>query len=347
MSVRSRRRFLQGTLALAGLGLVSGCGVPLPWSSPARARRIGYFAEEGSDNPGTGALGGLGQPAYFAFRDGLRDLGYVEGENLELARRVAEVGQEGAYPELATELAGSRPDLLVASGTAPAAALARAAMKLDGGGVPVVFIAVGAPVEIGLVQSLAHPGGHVTGLSSFSPELAGKRLELLKEAAPAVARPAVLWNPADADDAVELAAMQPAAALLGLALRPTEVRTPEGVFAALQAAMRDGADAIVQIADHISYSVVATTAVRARLPTVGDRSRLATNGGLLALGASYPAMHRRAATYADRILRGTRPAELPVEQPTTFDLVVNLQTARTLGLTIPQAVLAQATEVVQ
>jgi putative ABC transport system substrate-binding protein len=342
----SRRRFLRGGFALAGLGLAAGCMPPLPWASPPRPRRIGYFAES-AGGMGPGTLGVGGQPAYFAFRDGLRDLGHVEGENLELELRVADVGKEAAYAELATELAASRPDVLVASGTAPAAALAQASMKLAEGAVPVVFVAVGAPVEIGLVQGLAHPGGNVTGLTSFSPELAGKRLELLKEAAPAVARPAVLWNPADADDVVELAALRDAAPRLGLQLRPTEVRTPAELFPALQAAMRDGADAFVPIADLVGLGPVVNTALRARLPTIGGRSTLATIGGLLAFGPSYPAMHRRAATYADKILRGASPADLPVEQPTTFELVVNLQTARALGLTIPQSVLQQATEVIQ
>ena len=238
-----------------------------------------------------------------------------------------------------------RPDVLVASGTAPAVALAQAAAQVTGGGVPVVFVAVGAPIEIGLVESLGRPGRNVTGFASFTPELASKRLELLKESVPTVARPAVLWNPADADDRVELAALQAVAPRLGLQLRPLEVRSAAEAAPAVDAAVRDGADAVIQIYDFAATGI--NTAVRAGIPAISHRPAHATPyGALIAFGVSYPSMHRRAAVYVDKILRGAKASELPVEQPSTFELVVNLQTARALGLTIPESVLQQATEII-
>ena len=213
--------------------------------------------------------------------------------------------------------------------------------------VPVVFIDVGAPVEIGLVDSLARPGRNITGFASFGPELASKRLELLKEAVPRVARPAVFWNPADPEDAVELTTMQSAASRFGLALRPVEVRDQAEVEAAVGVAARDGADAII-VATKIATGLAATTALREGLTVVSRRPEAAiSSGALFALGVNTTDLHRRAASLVVKILNGAKAAELPVEQPTTFDFVVNLKTAQALGLTIPPSVLQQATEVIQ
>lgn len=346
MPMLERRRFLRGGVALAALALVTGCGLPpLPSPTP-RARRVGYFAETGG-GLGPGVLDSPSAALFLTFRNTMRNLDYEVGRNLELELRVADIGKADTYAERAAELAALHADVLVVSGTAPAMALVRAVMRSSTGSVPVVFIGVGAPVEIGLVESLARPGRNVTGFASFSPELAGKRLELLKEAAPRVARPAVFWNPTDTDDAVELTAMQSAAARYGLALRPVEVCDRAEVIAAVGVAAREGADGIIVISK-IGSIDAATTALQAGLLVVSRRPEAVTSAGaLLALGANTTDLHRRAATHVDKILKGAKAAELPVEQPTTFDFAVNLKTAETLGLTVPKSVLAQATEIVQ
>lgn len=342
-----RRRFLQVSLAVASHGVLTGCGMLAPVSSTPRARRVGYFAETSGGLSGAGSLDGVSAPGFLAFRNAMRDLGYEADTTLELDLRVADINKESTYTEKATELVASRPDVFVASGTAPAVALAQAAATLSNGSIPLVFIGVGAPVEIGIVESLARPGRNVTGFASFSPEMANKRLELLKEAVPSVVRPAVLWNPADVDDAAELAAMQPAASRLGLTLRAVEVRAASEVAQSVEAAVRDGADAVI-LAYKFAPGISATTALRARVPAVSHRPAVATSyGALLAYGASTTDMHRRAAAHVDKILQGVKIADLPVEQPTSFDLVVNLKTAETLGLVIPQSILAQATEISQ
>ena len=184
-------------------------------------------------------------PGFLAFRNTMGSLGYEVGSTLELELRVADVNSEATYSERATELVAFRPDVLVASGTAPTMALAKAVMTPPKDSIPVVFIGVGTPVEIGLVESLARPGRNLTGFASFSPDLASKRLELLKDVAPTVARPAILWNPADADDGMEVAIMQAASSRYGFTLRPVEVRAAAEVTPSIEAAVRDGADAIV------------------------------------------------------------------------------------------------------
>jgi len=318
--------------------------LPSPFSSP-RPRRIGYLTETTGGVSGPGTLDGGGAPGFFAFRDGLRDLGYVVGENQELELRVADIGSAATYVERADELVAQRPDILVASRTAPAMALSRAARDVTDNAVPLVFVAVGGPVEIGLVESLARPGGNVTGLASFRPDLASKRLELLKASAPAVMRPAVIWNPSNADDAVELAAMQAVAPRLGLLLQPVEARSPSEVTSAVDAAARSGADAIVLLS---SLAGGASAAISARLPAIFSRPDAAGQYGVLfALGVDTTPMHRRAATYVHKIFTGARAADLPVEQPTAIELVVNLQTARALGITVPDSVLSQATTIIQ
>ncbi len=335
-----RRRFLRTTLAIPALSALVGCGLIAPQRpSTPRRRRIGYLAE---GNRAEGSLDRINVAAYRAFQDSLGELGYVDGENVELLLRHADQARPADIEALAVELAGQEPDLLVASGTRPLVAIAGAT-----GTIPVVFVYVGAPVETGLVRSLARPGGNVTGLTSFSPELAAKRLELLKETAPGVAQPGVVWNASAADDAQELAAAQAAAARLGLPLRSVEVRSREQLLPAIEAATREGVDALVVLGAGFSHTPVAIMAQRTRLPAVGRRWEFATNGGLLAYGPNYHAMHRRAATYVDKILKGAKPADLPVEQPTTFELVVNLKTAQALELTIPPSILVQATELIQ
>jgi putative ABC transport system substrate-binding protein len=331
-------------VALAGVTVLTGCGL-LPTEPAPRPRRIGYLAENCGGCP-AGQPDGVSQAGFLAFRDALGRLGYESGTNLELELRVADAAQAVNYGERAAELIALRPDALVASGAAPAAALVEATTKLANGSIPVVFVNVGAPVEIGLVESLARPGRHVTGFASFSPALASKRLELLKEAAPAIVRPAAVSNPDDADERAELAVLKTVWAQYGLPLQPIEVRAPEDVTPSVAAAIRAGADAIV-LASRLSPSSAASVAQRARVPSIGSAASLARSyGALMSYGPDVTDMYRRAAAQVDKILRGSS-AVLPVEQPTKFELVVNLKTAEALGLTVPASVLAQATEIVQ
>ncbi|MFN8635401.1 MAG: ABC transporter substrate-binding protein [Chloroflexota bacterium] len=254
---------------------------------------------------------------------------------------------DASYAERAAELVALRPDVLVASGARSAVALAQAATTGGTGSIPVAFVNVGAPVELGLVQSVARPGQNVTGLSSSSPELARKRLELLTDAVPGVSRPAALFNPANADDRAELVTLQAAGTRRGLVLRPIEVHAPDDVILSVEQAIRDGADAII-LTSRFASGYAATTALQKRVPAVGTAASLArSNGALLSYGPDVTDMHRRAAALVDKILKGTSAGSLPVEQPSTFELVVNLKTAEALGLTIPRSVLSQATEIVQ
>jgi putative ABC transport system substrate-binding protein len=346
MLVQGRRRFLQTGLRLAGFALLAGCALR-PSEPPPRTRRIGYFTDTSTGLGGPGTLDGPSAAGFLAFRNALRDLGYEVGQNLELDLRVADVSNVATYAERAAEIVALGPDVLVASRTAPAMVLARAIETSSRPNIPLVFVGVGAPVEIGLVQSLSRPGRNVTGFTSFSPELANKRLELLKEAAPSVNRPAVIWNPADPDDAHELAAMQAAASRYGLTLRPVEIHAQADVEPAVRSAARDGADAIILVAK-FGPNVGSIVAVQARLPAVSARSSATSAfGGLFSYGVDTTDMHRRAAAHVDRLLKGGKAADLPVEQPTKFDLVINLKTAAELRLTVPASVLAQATEIVQ
>jgi putative ABC transport system substrate-binding protein len=212
--------------------------------------------------------------------------------------------------------------------------------------VPVVFAEVGAPVEVGLAQSLAHPGGSATGLASLSSVVGLKRLELLQASAPAVSRLAVVWDPADPNQAVELAALQRGAPDLGLQIRSTEVPTQAALAPALEAALRDGANGLIAIAENVGLGVLANFALRARLPSIATVQGFAAGGGLLAFGADLVDLYRRAATYVAKILKGAQPADLPIEQPAKFELAVNQTTAAALGLSIPEAVLLQATWVI-
>lgn len=327
----SRRQVLRGSLALGGLGLLAGC-VPLPLGPPRPAQppRVGY-------------LGGGGQEEAEGFRLGLTDHGYVEGRNIIVEWRYAE-GRADRLPGLAAELVRLPADVLVAEGTAATGRLKDATTT-----VPIVMVGGANPGEVGLVASLAHPGGNVTGLTTISRELDQKGLELLKEAVPSLSRVGVLWTPAGTDRAEEFQVAEEGARVLGLEMRALEVRDPGALDGAFERASAERVDGLFVIGSPVLMSNavrVGELARRHRLPMKGPRASVAA-GGLLAYGAHRPAMLRRAAGYVDRILKGANPAELPVERPTTFNFVINLQTAEALGLTIPQSVLAQATEVIQ
>ena len=279
-----------------------------------------------------------------AFRQGLRDLGYVEGQNVVIEYRYAE-GKAERLPDLAAELLRLKVDVIVAGGT-----LAPLAAKHATGTIPIVMSAAGDPVGTGLVPSLAKPGGNVTGLSNFSADLTAKRLQLLKEILPGVSRVAVLWNAANPIAALLMRETEAAARALGLQVQSLEVRGPDEFENALPAAVSGGAGALFVVDDPLVFIArlrIADFAARNRLPMTAIYREFAEAGGLMTFGANLADLNRRAAIYVDKILKGAKPADLPVEQPTKFDLVINLKTAKALGLTIPQSLLVRADEVIQ
>ncbi len=281
-------------------------------------------------------------PNISAFRQELRGLGYIEGQNLLTEYRFAE-GRPDRLPGLATELVNLKPDVIFAlSGdVTPAAQNATRT-------IPIVMWVSNDPVQMGFVASLAHPGGNVTGVTLILDELAGKRVALLKEVAPRATRVGILWNPDHADP--EFRAMLQAARTLGVQLRSMEVRRDGDFDVALQAAAKEHIQALVVVSSRLVVRHrprILEFAAENRLPLVGDWGPWAPGGGLLDYGPNISEMVRRSATYVDRILKGAKPAELPVEQPTKFELVVNLKTAKALGLTIPQSFLARADNVIQ
>jgi putative ABC transport system substrate-binding protein len=331
-----RRQFLRGGLALAGCGLLAGCGVlPSQVQQPAVVPRIGYLTSEQS---------AASDPLGTAFRQGLAELGYIEGGNLAVEWRYAE--RNDLLPDLAAELAGLRVAVIVAAGSS-----AVNAAKDATGAVPIVMPVSGDPVGQGFVASLARPGGNITGLTTqSSTPLARKRLQLLKEIAPEASRVAVLWNPGNSAKVIEFKETEAAAPGLGLTLHSLEVRGPNDFGNAFDAAISGRAEALATLAELLTLNhatLIADFARTSRLPSVFELRGYVVAGGLLAYGPDVSDMYRRAAGYVDKILKGAKPADLPVEQPTRFDFVVNLRTAQALGLTVPQSVLLQATEVIQ
>jgi putative ABC transport system substrate-binding protein len=303
----------------------------------AKVARIGYLATNLAAGP---------DPRE-AFRQGLRDLGYVESRNLVIEDRSAD-GKLERFPALAAELVALKVDVIVASGTLAALAAKQATRIL-----PIVFSPAGDPVGSGLVTSLARPGGNVTGLSAFAPELVGKRLELLKQAVPGVSRVAVLWQPGAFGERTEkdtLKRAEVAARDLGVPLQFVEARGPADFDRAFSDMTRARAGALTVLPSNMFNSErrrLVDLAAEKRLPAVYSARELVDAGGLMSYGANLADLNRRAATYVDRILKGTKPADLPVEQPTKFELIINLKTAKALGLTIPQSVLGRADEVIQ
>jgi putative ABC transport system substrate-binding protein len=279
-----------------------------------------------------------------AFLEGMRALGYVEGQNLVMEYRGAE-GQFERFPDLAAELVRLKVDVLLV-GPTPAALAAKDATTT----IPIVMAGVGDPVGSGLVASLARPGGHVTGVSVLQPEVVGKQLEFLKAVLPTVSRVAVLRNPAHPAHALLVRAADVAAQALGVQLHLVEARGPDAFDRAFAAMTSAHAGALLVLGDPmfgLHRSRLAELAVTSHLPTVHNDRALVEAGGLLCYGASHPDMYRCAATYVDKILKGAKPADLPVEQPTKFELVINLKAAQALGLTIPPALLFQADEVIR
>jgi len=286
----------------------------------------------------------VSNPIWDAFLQQLRELGYVEGQNIVIEYRSAE-GRAERLPDLAAELVNLKVDVIVAGGTPPPLAAKHATRTI-----PIVMAAAGDPVGSGLVASLARPGGNVTGLSTFTPELAGKRLQLLKEVVPGVSRVAVLWNAANPYAALVTRETEAAARKLGVQVQSLEVRGPDDFEHALPAAIRGRAGALIVVDDPLTFLYrmrIADFAARNRLPAMYGFREYAEAGGLMAFGANLADLYRRAATYVDKILKGAKPADLPVEQPTKFELVINMKIANALGLTIPQSVLVRADEIIQ
>ncbi len=278
-----------------------------------------------------------------AFRQGLRELGYVEGQNIAIEFRSAE-GKWERLPDLAAELVRLKVDVIVAN--TPAALAAKQATRT----IPIVMAVSGDPVGDGLVASLARPGGNVTGLSLMVPELGGKRLQLLKEVVPRASRVAVLWNPAVPFTGRVVREMEAAARVLGVQLQPLEIRAPEDIDRAFEAAIRGRASALNVVDDPLVFAHrarILALAAKSRLPAIYPWREFVDAGGLMSYAANLADSFRRAATYVDKILKGTKPADLPVEQPTRFELVINMKTARALGLTFPPSIMVRADQVIQ
>jgi putative ABC transport system substrate-binding protein len=302
--------------------------------TPPKIPRVGYIA-------GSSATGA--EPFVGSFRKGLRELGYMEGQTIALEVRYAE-GRSERIPELVADLVGLKMDVLVA-GLSQAALAAKKAT----GTIPIVMVGAD-PVGLGLVASLARPGGNVTGLSVFNEAIIGKRLELLKELVPGLARVAVLRNPIMAAHATFWEASEVAARTLGVALQPLEVRGPEDFEAAFAAATRGNAQALIAFDDTLILAHkprIVALAASSRLPAMYGLREFPDDGGLISYGPSFADLFRRAATYVDKILKGAKPADLPVEQPTKFELVINRKTANALGLAVPPTLLAQADDVIE
>jgi putative tryptophan/tyrosine transport system substrate-binding protein len=327
-----RRQFLQGSVALAGCALLAGCGALLP---QAKLRRVGYLSN--ANSPATGQV-----ESYDAVAGGLRELGWVEGRTIKLEPRWTE-GRPERIPELAAELVRLPVEVLVASDYATASAAAAAT-----GTLPIVFTSVPDPVGRGLVCSLAHPCGNLTGLSTLAEGLDSKRLELLADTVPGLTRVAILWH--QPGMLPEFQRTQAATQMRGVQLLSMGVADPDGIPSAFRAAIGDGAQALVTVTNGLTQRAIGRIvelAAEHRVPAMYQSRDFADAGGLMSYGPSVVDQHRRAASYVDKILKGAQPADLPVEQPTEFEFVLNLKTAQAMGLTFPQSLLQQATELIQ
>jgi ABC-type uncharacterized transport system substrate-binding protein len=325
-----RRKFL------ATLG-----GAAFAWPLAARAQQPGKL-------PTIGFLGGatpsVESHRVAAFVQRLRELGWGEGHNLAIEYRWGD-GRNERYVELAAEFVRLKVDVIVTVATPPTLAAKQATAV-----VPIVFASAGDPVGTGLVASLAQPGGNVTGLTNQGSDTAAKRLELLREVVPNLRRLAIMGNVSNPINLLEMDEVQVAARTLGLEVAALEIRRGEDIAPALDEALKGRAEALWVATDPLlntNRTRINILAVGARLPTMHGVREYVEGGGLMSYGASIPDQYRRAADYVDKILRGTKPADIPVEQPTKFDLIINLTTAKALGLDIPPTLLARADEVIE
>ena len=328
--MKTRRELL---IALGAGALIAPFGAFA--QQPAKAARIGYLG---------GGSSSAVRHLLEAFRQGLRELGYMEGQNLTIDYRWAE-GRPDQLPGLAEELVRLKVDVIVAHGAVATRAARRATAAI-----PIVFASSGDAVATGLVASLARPGGNVTGLTIIAPELAGKRLELLREAMPRFTRLAVLWNSANPVVVPEFKETQVAARTLGVQIQSVEVTDPGGFAGAFSAMRGKQPDGLIVLSDAMFLSQnaqIVALAAKSRLPAMYAESEFIVAGGLMSYGSNLVVQYRRAATYVDKILRGAKPADLPVEQPTKFELVINVKTAKALGIEIPQSILVRADKVIE
>ncbi len=311
------------------------CGVVARAQQPTKVPRIGF-------------LGAVSRSTVSArteaFRQGLRELGYVEGKNIVIEYRYVE-GKLDRVSELAAELVRLKVDIIVTAGPASTRSAKEATVTI-----PIVMAFDNDPVGSGFVASLARPGGNITGLSTLAPEISGKQLELLKEIAPRLSRVAVLGNSTVSGNAQMLREVELAAGALGVKLQYLDVLGPKDIETAFRAAKKERADAILVLQNLVATSQrtqITDLAVKNRLPAIYDRAEFVEDGGLMTYSVSSTDLFRRAATYVDKILKGAKPADLPVEQPKKFELIINLKAAKQIGLMIPPNVLARADRVIK
>lgn len=322
------RRLVIAVVVVAGLFAVP---------APARAQAEGTVRR-------IGILGNEDTPPWAAFRQGMRDLGYVEGRNLEFESRWSE-GYTERLPALATELVATHPEVIVASGTQAIRAAKQATTTI-----PIVMAVSAYPDKLGLVESLAQPGGNVTGLTNLAPELHAKRLELLKEIAPGVSRLALFWNPDSPVEPIGYQNLREAAKVLGIEIQSVEVRSPDAFDSAFARISAMGTDAIQAHANPINFKGrqrIADFALKIRKPSLFGLRLFVQAGGLMSYAPRFDDLFRRASIYVDKILKGAKPADLPVQQPEKFELVINLKTARRLGITVPRSIRLRADRVIE
>jgi putative ABC transport system substrate-binding protein len=318
-------------VVLAVVGLIFASLYPVEAQQPTKVRRIGFLNQAGAFSANVEA-----------FRQGMRDLGYIEGQNIVIEFRTAERGSQ--LTQLANELVQQKVEVIVASGPA-----ARPA-KMATGTVPIVFNFSGDPVEAGFIDSLARPGRNMTGVTQLAFELVGKRLEILKEAVPGVSRVGVLASPLHAGEQREFRETQSTARALGITLQYNQVKDTAEVGAAFDAIIKEKSNALLVFPDPVTnshHTQIVEFAVKHRLPSMFGRKEPVEAGGLMSYGPSLDELYRRIPVHVDKILKGAKPADIPVEQPKKFELVINLKTAKQIGLTIPPNVLARADMVIR
>jgi putative ABC transport system substrate-binding protein len=329
----NRRRFLLTSLA----GVLAAPIAAVTAQPREKVPRVGYLTAGSHSDQGR-------QRRFEAFRQGLRELGYVEGQNIAIESRWAE-GKDDRYPALAADLIRLKVAVIVAVGGAATKAVQQATRTI-----PIVMSLVNDPLGSGLVPNLARPGGNVTGISLMAPDLVGKQLGVLKEMIPKVSRVALLRNPANPASAPQLREAETAARALEVRLQTLEARVSQEIDSAFAAMTRERAGALVVLTDSIFTNQrrqIAELAAERRLPAVYGNTEHAEAGGLVAYGANFLDLERRAATYIDRLLKGAKPSDLPFEQPSKFELIINLKTAKALGLTIPPSLLLRADQVIE
>lgn len=318
---------------------IAALGAAATWSLAARAQqkipRVGFMGN---------STAALEANLVGAFREGLRELGYEEGRNIGIEYRWAD-GQYERFPALVAELIAAKVDVIVTAGTPAALAVKKATAT-----VPLVMVAVGDPVGTGLVPSLARPDGNLTGLSSVAPDLEGKRLELLREIVPSVSHIAVFFNSLNPFHVASMRQAQAAGKTLGIKVQQHDIRKSEDLDGAFAALRKERPDALLILADRVflhNRQRMMDFTEEQRLPNVNAYKELVEAGGLISYGPSYEDMHKRAAIYVNKILKGAKPGNLPIEQPTKFTLVVNLKAAKALGISMPATVISRADEVIE